>query len=208
MTAPLPVLSQRRRETQACRRIVGCHGRRECTANVVQLHLESIEPVGTAHSQEQWFGLVGKGEEHPDVAATDIGVLAGIGQALDGILADRFKHREPRLGPFGSPEEAVVDERCEPVQYIRVEPLRADLLGHVERASTGERAEPREETAFGFVQEIVAPSDGRSQRSVSLREIARDAARSGSRSRSRIAAGDRVFARPAASSIARGRPSR
>ena len=115
MTAPLPELSQSRRETQTCGHIVGCHGPRQCTANVVQLQLESIEPVGTAYPQEQWFGLVGKHEEHPDVASTDFGLLPGIGQALDGILADRFKHREPRLGPFRSAEEAVVDERCEPV---------------------------------------------------------------------------------------------
>ena len=56
-------------------------------------------------------------------------------------------------------DEVLVDERLQQVE-LRL----GDLLGGIERAAAGEHGQPREERLFPFVEQLVAPLEGRAQR--------------------------------------------
>ena len=75
---------------------------------------------------------------------------AALGEPLERVLADRLEHPEPRLavGRLALADEAVVDERGDPVEHLaELEPerLSGDGLGRLERAAADEDAEAREE---------------------------------------------------------------
>jgi hypothetical protein len=64
-------------------------------------------------------------------------------EPLRGKLADRLEHLEPYLAArgLGPPEQAVVDEVAEQVEYLVPKVGVTHLLDRLERAATGERRE-------------------------------------------------------------------
>ena len=106
------------------------------------------------------------------MAAPNIRFLARLPKLLEGVLPNRLEHREARLliGPLQS-DEALVDQRCQPVEYVEV--ASANSLGRLERPAAGEDGEAGEEPAARLAQEVVAPVERRAQCLMSCRPIAR-----------------------------------
>ena len=90
-------------------------------------------------------------------------------QALERELANRLEHPVALLSEpaRAAAEEALVQERREGVE-IGV----ADGLGCLQRASSAEDAQPREELLLVRVEQVVRPRDRRSERRVSLLGVA------------------------------------
>ena len=86
------------------------------------------------------------------------------------VLADRFEHAvahaaEPLLGSQQGP----VDKSGDGLEYHveRQRLIRADRLGRVYGAPAGEDGQPAEANLLGLTEQVVAPPDGRLERSVS-----------------------------------------
>ena len=91
-------------------------------------------------------------------------------------LADGLEHRESRaLGKLPSPDEAVVEQRSQPLERLDAEILSrvADASDRPKRGAAGEGGEPGEQPPLGLIQELIAPVDRPSKRSLPLRNVRR-----------------------------------
>ena len=128
--------------------------------------------------------------------------LAGLGEALLPVLADRLEH-----------QEALVADRLEEARGRRGPQARRASASQTASAASSENCPRRRRAAQEppalVAEQVVAPFDRRAERALALRGVARAAVRSGSArsSRASSASGERSLVRAAASSIASGRPS-
>ena len=155
------------------------------------------------------------GEVHEDasVAPADLAGLAGRGQLLEGELADGLQHEEAwfAVRSLVAPDQALVDQTVEPVEGVDSElgdgaADRLRLLELPAPANTPRRASRRwrpDRAGRGSTRSSRAGSAG-------APGLAGAAGQESSRSvsRARIGCGARTRIRAAASSIARGSPSR
>ena len=95
------------------------------------------------------------------------------GELLERVVADGVEHREARLAALAAVDEAVVDERRQPVEEAR---HAADHLRVLERPAADEDREPREQPLLVLGEQRVAPVDRRAQRLLARRRVARAAA--------------------------------
>src|SRR5207247_1554448 len=90
-------------------------------------------------------------------------------EPLSRVLADGLEHRESRpLLEFLPPNQAVVEQGSEALERFHPEvlPRVAHGVDCRERAAARERREPGEQSPLGLVQELIAPLDRRSERSL------------------------------------------
>ena len=80
------------------------------------------------------LGLDGQRRERARVGVADAFELAALDEPLERVLAHGLEHPEP---PSVAREQALVDERRDPVERVRP----ADRLGGLEREAAGEHAE-------------------------------------------------------------------
>ena len=98
-------------------------------------------------------------------SAGELTTLCGRRELLCGVLTDRLEQRE---APAAEPQEALVDERRELVQ-VGV----AHGLGSLQRTTTCERGQTREQLALASRQQLVAPRNRLAQRLLATRRVAR-----------------------------------
>src|SRR6476660_2924261 len=89
------------------------------------------------------------------MAAVQLVVLSALIESLGRVLPDRLQHPESLLLPA---KQALIDQRLQRV-YAGV----AHLLRRLERAAAAEDRQSLEQEPFLFVEEVVAPCDGRAQ---------------------------------------------
>ena len=99
------------------------------------------------------------------MAATDLLRLRQLVEPLEGVLADRVEHAEAAAGP--APDEALDDERLQRVEVCATHGLR-----RIQREAPGEDREPPEVFLLNPFEQLVAPLDGRVQRSLPRRRVA------------------------------------
>jgi hypothetical protein len=150
MTTDLPEVPERARHLQDGLRLAGSLQSVEGGPQVVVLTLESVVPWRVLLPLHG-LRLFREHGEMPRVTPANLVRLARSLQPLEGVLADRLEHPEPVLRMA---HEALVDERLE-----RVEIGVDDLLRGLERATTDEDGEAREQGPFRIVEEVVGPSD-------------------------------------------------
>ena len=119
-------------------------------------------------------GLVRELGEGACVALSQPVPLAALLRLLDGELADRLEHREPRLAldPLGLADEALLGQRRQPVEGIAAL-AAADALDLVEPRTADEHREASEELAVGLLEHVVAPRDRAAQGLLPSRKVAR-----------------------------------
>ena len=90
--------------------------------------------------------------------------LAALLRLLDGELADRLEHREPRLAlhSLGLANEALLGQRRQPVEGVAAL-AAAHALDLVEPCTADEHREAGEELAVVLLQHVVAPRDRAAQ---------------------------------------------
>ena len=151
---------------------------------------------------------LGKRAEVVGVAPANVVDLPGCQQSLGSELADRVEHHQSSAVRAGDPDQAVVEERPEAVEDARVQSRRADRLGSVERPASAESGQPCEQPLGVGLEEVVRPVDRGAQRLLAAEgRWPPDQQVEPGIEPLWISSGSRSFARPAASSIARGRPS-
>jgi hypothetical protein len=115
------------------------------------------------------------------VTALDGGPLTAPLQPLLGIGADRVQHAESGRAIVGlhGIQEALVTQQIDPVQHraLRCPCRRALLVVHrlrrLQREIAGEDGEPAEEPSLVLGEQVDTPVDGRAQRLLPPRQIAR-----------------------------------
>ena len=158
-------------------------------------------------------GLLGEGEEVIAVAGAHRLRLAGLGEALEPVLAHGLEQavadlRVPVLGDH----QRLVDQRAEQVEHVlALDPLAgADLLGRLEGKAAGEHGEAAKQRPLVVGEQLMAPVD-RGAQGLEPRRWRCAARRSGGGSDPRgplaICSTESIRTRAAASSIASGSPS-
>ena len=107
----------------------------------------------------------GKAHELVGVTRAKGGLLTGLDEALQPVLADRLEH-EQALVPDRL-EQAEVDERRE-LAHGRF----ADRLSGLDREASREHREPGQQTAARLVEQLVAPLDRRAEGALALGRVA------------------------------------
>ena len=107
-------------------------------------------------------------------------LLAGPRQPLQSIFPDRFQHADARrvVRRLALPQQALVDERGEPLQRVAREFLTFDdayCLDGLDRGAVREDGEAAKKRLFADVQQAVAPVDRRAHGLLSLGQVARPA---------------------------------
>ena len=90
------------------------------------------------------------------MAPAEVVLLAGGGEALEGVLAHDLKHREPPLVGTCIDHEALVGERAEHREHVAGLVTAADRLGGGQRPTADEDGESPEQPALGLVEQLVA----------------------------------------------------
>ena len=122
-----------------------------------------------------WPGCLGRElGEGMRVALSQPVPLTALLRLLDGVLADRLEHREPRLAldPFGLANEALLGQRRQSVEGIAAL-AAADALDLVQPRAADEHREASEELAVGLLEQVVAPRDRAAQGLLPSRKVAR-----------------------------------
>jgi hypothetical protein len=109
------------------------------------------------------------GEEAAVVALVDSSLVGGGREALGGVGADRFKHRQPGGGlrVRAAGEQLLGDHAVE-----HVEVGGGDGFRRLRRGAAGEHGEARKARLLGVSQQVVAPVDGRAQRLLACGRVA------------------------------------
>jgi hypothetical protein len=155
MTVPEPELSERLDQPQAGRGPLAVGGAglqrpAQGGPQVVMLGLQAVEPGQMLPAVQLLGGLLGKGRVMLGMPAPGLFFLAGLGQALQGVLADRLQHARPRLavGALGHRDQADVQQRGYQVQRIGSGGIADIGHGHrgqgIEVTAPGEYARPAE----------------------------------------------------------------
>ncbi len=144
----------------------------EHRADVVELALQSLQPLCVSESRKLGLGGSRQREESFGVFLTELLELSLGVESGDGMLAHRLQHRQPDLPVCDiAAEQAPGDERLEIGEETR--------LGTGDRTSVGERAPAHEDgerlvqRALPVVQEPVAPLDRRAERALALGKVDR-----------------------------------
>ena len=101
--------------------------------------------------------------------------LAALLQLLPRILVDGLQHHEARLTlrSLLPPEEALLQQRLDPLQRVQIAFGVADLLYGLQGAASREDRQPAEERLLLLVQQVVAPVDGTAQGLLAGGQVAR-----------------------------------
>ena len=147
------------------------------------------------------------------MAVSDRRLLTGRGQSLQGEFPHRLQHQVARFAAWTVllPQQALLHQRRHAVQDVDRQVVPAgDRLGRLQREATDKDGEPAKETLVLRGQQVVAPGDGVAHRLLPGGQVAPAAVSSGNRFSNRVsnADGGTTLTRAAASSIARGRPSK
>ena len=145
----------------------------ERDAEVVVVLFEATRPL-RLRVHVVCVALVGERREERCVAAPELVRLAGLVEALSRVLADGLEHEEPVVAH--RLEQAEIDQRSE-----RIDVRFGDLLRRRQREAPGEDREAREEPFGALVEQVVAPLDGRPERALPLRRVARALGEQGER---------------------------
>ena len=104
--------------------------------------------------------------------------LAGLGQLLLGVLADRLEQAVARLaaGAVGDDERLLDQRRDEIEDRLGLERVGGGYgLGGIEREAAREDGQPAQQRPLGLGEEVVAPVDQRAQRLLAAQRGARAA---------------------------------
>lgn len=143
-------------------------------ADVVVVPGDPVEPQVPVTAFEVVRCLFCQTDVGEEVTPTDGLLLAEIGEACGGELANHVQHPEPRVaGSVHRHDEALVDERGQAVENGYRQAGCAHLLDLLEAPSAGEHRQPSEQEAFRLREEVVAPPDRRFDRSLPFGEIDR-----------------------------------
>ena len=136
----------------------------ESGAEIVPIDIQPVPPVDLAGRPTYLLARLGETEEVLGVPAAHFLSAPAVLELLDGVLPDRLEHREP--GAVAA-HEVLVDERSD-----RGRARARHRLGVLAAATTEEGSERFEETPLIFVEQVVAPGDGRPQRLLASRDVA------------------------------------
>ena len=167
MAADIAEPPQRCGQTQLERRFAGADEPRERHAGVFVLPFEALEPLALCGTAELGLRPLGELGEEGCVCAPDRLQLV-LGQQLAGVLAHGLEQREPRAGTEFALQQALVDERAQPVELGS-----ADGFGSLERAAAREDGERGEVAPLAGLQELGAPFEGRTERLLSRGQVTR-----------------------------------
>ena len=139
------------------------------------LGVEPGEMLLAARSRERRVGPVAPGEREVEaiMALADGVAVRERAEALGGIGADGLQHAQPGASADVAAYEQALGHQ--PVE--RVDAGAGDRLGRLHRRAAGEHREAREAVLFLRAQQLVAPVDGRAQRPLAGRRVARRGAR-------------------------------
>ena len=152
------------------RRAVGALRPRHCCADVVVLGIEARKPGRLAASPELEVGPLDGRRRELRVPPPHGVFLAGLGEALERVLAHRLEQHEPadaRDGADGA-HEVALDERLQDVDGSGTVELfgRADAQRRFQREAAGEHRQAPEQDALGGGEQLVAPVERGAQRLV------------------------------------------
>lgn len=112
--------------------------------------LQAVQPGQVLPAVQLLGGLLGKGRVMLGMPSPCLFFLAGLGHALQGVLADRLQHAHPRLavGALRHRDQADVQQCRDQVQRIGSGWIAAIGHGHrgqgIEVTAPGEYARPAE----------------------------------------------------------------
>ena len=110
-------------------------------------------------------GGLGEARELLRMASAERLFLAGLREAFQPVLADRLEHEQALVADWL--EKAEVDERRK-FAHLRF----ADRLSRLDRKTSREHREPRQQTPALVVEQVVTPFDRRAQSALALRRVA------------------------------------
>src|SRR5690606_27351847 len=157
---------------------------------VVFFFIQLVEPLDVAGSPQGGLGVLGQGEAPGGVRASNCGCRATLCQPLPAELPKTLQHLVTWLaaGTCTVPEQAVVDQGCDPIENVEraggrsiavSPPFRCTLgddFGGFERQPTGEDREAAEQGPLGLIQEAIAPSNRVAHRLLPQWQVARTTA--------------------------------
>jgi hypothetical protein len=175
MAVRIPEPAERAAEAQ-CRLIVPVRGRGiERRTEVVVVGLETAEPKELVTGPQARIGLFGEAGELERVAPEELLFLAGLAEVLSRVLADRAKHREPRLARIvlALAQETAIDERGDSLERVKLELAvgSRDTLGRLQGGAAHENGQARVQTAFLVGEEVVAPGDRLAESALAGRHV-------------------------------------
>ena len=141
----------------------------ESGAQIVPIDVQPVPPVDLAGRPTYLLARLGETEEVLGVPAAHFLSTPAVLELLDGVLPDRLEHRQALAV---ATHEVLVDERSD-----RGRARARHRLGVLSAATTDEGPERLEESPLVFVEQVVAPGDGRPQRLLASRDVAHAAGR-------------------------------
>ena len=167
--ADAPEVAHRAHEPQLSRQVAlgtrGVEGR----ADVRELGLDPIEPVGTTRPIPRLAVVAREGDGPRELPASKLVALLAARKLDGGVGANGLEHHEARLGAafHRRDREARVQERVERRGHVGLR-LR-DRLQRLERRSAWEHGERSQHVPRGRIEQLDAPGDGRAKRPLPLR---------------------------------------
>ena len=123
------------------------------------------------------LGLGRQSREVILVSRSDGHCIAALGETLEAVLANGFKHPETRLArdPVDLLHQALVDERKKRVRQFNLErAIRvADGARPLDRPAANENRQPPQQRLLGRIEQVIAPVDRAPKRALSLGDVAR-----------------------------------
>ena len=176
------------------------------------LDLKTAEPFGMSYHV---FGaFFGEREVISGMGSASRRFVIALDEAFERVLADCRKHEETSLsvGLLYLLRQALVHHRSHAIEYVKAQIALciANRFRAFQSAASGKHGKPAEESLFRGIEQAVTPFHGAAQCLLPGREIAGAAGQQAQRlsSRASMAEGESSLMRAAASSMARGRPSR
>src|ERR1051326_3350746 len=169
-----PESRQRRREALSRSRIALTHQPAQARTEVLVVPLDAGEPnLGVLTKPERTPATDDRVREKQRVPPLDLLRLASLLQLLGGILPQRLQHAIPEgsVGLWLGLHQRLVYQLAEQVQRGARCRFR-DGTGGIQRPTSTEDRQILEKRTFGFVQQVVAPVDERSQRAVPGQRVA------------------------------------
>src|SRR5262249_47254166 len=141
VVSQLPEAPEPPSDREADIRLAGIECPVESSADVVQLCVESIEPLALLRTDQARLGRLSQREVETGVPAPDGLAVPARGQTLECVLADRLEHPQARLVPScaNGREQVVAEERLDRLQDVQIG-LLPDVLRAAERESADKDA--------------------------------------------------------------------
>jgi len=140
------------------------------------LLLQPVEPGDLLRSMQRGSGRLGERQKAPGMGVLGGPRLAALGEALQGILADRLQHGEAQLAACARAalDQLLVEKRVQRVQQRGGERAHrvAQRLRGLEGPASGEDSQPAKEQLLAEVEQAIAPLDGGAQRALALGQVA------------------------------------